>query len=110
MGGDFYAVRELEDRNGGTGNLSHMEMFSKFLDCYALREVPIARSRFTWSNMQESRRMSKLDRFFLLHEWDRASPFMKRESMPRPVSDHIPILLNGRVYNAGPKPFKFKNM
>lgn len=50
-----------------------------------------------WSNMQESALMRKLDRFILSSVWDEMFPFSKGESLPRPISDHMPILLNGKV-------------
>ena len=54
--------------------------------------------------------MSKLDRFLVSIEWDTLFPFLIGESLPWSVPDHVPILLNGKILNFAPKPFKFENM
>lgn len=63
---------------------------------------------FTWSNFQAS--PSKLDRFLLSPKWNMVFPFSKGLARPRPISDHIPLVLCGKMRNGKPKTFKFENM
>lgn len=37
-------------------------------------------------------------------------PYTKGLAWPRPMSDHIPLVLCGKLSNGDPKPFKFENM
>lgn len=61
--GDFNEVWEPSDRNRGVRRLWNMELFSNFIDSCALKEVPVAGIRFTWSNFQERPCLSKLGSF-----------------------------------------------
>lgn len=109
--GDFNEILNPTNRNGGSRIfMRNMLTFSNFVDSLALRELTISRTNFTWSNMQESPCQSKLDRFFLSTEWDLLFPLANGESMPRPTSNYIPILLNGERLSSNPKPFKFANI
>lgn len=98
------------DRNGGGRRARGMREFVDFIDCKGLPDVSIGGLRYTWSNFQERPKMSKLDRFLVLAEWDNLFPFLKGEPLPRAVSDHVPILLNGKIQNSALRPFKFENM
>lgn len=85
-------------------------MFVDFVDRMCLRDVPILGTTYTWSNTQANRSLNKLDRFLLSPKWDCSFPFSKGLARLRPVSDHIPIVLSGKMVKGNPKPFKFENM
>ncbi|RVW74273.1 Transposon TX1 uncharacterized 149 kDa protein [Vitis vinifera] len=54
--------------------------------------------------------MRRLDRFLVSPNWiDQYSRATQRR-LPRPISDHFPILLEGGGLRRGPYPFKFENM
>ncbi|RVX11718.1 Transposon TX1 uncharacterized 149 kDa protein [Vitis vinifera] len=54
--------------------------------------------------------MRRLDRFLVSPNWiDQYSRAIQRR-LPRPTSDHFPILLEGGGLRRGPYPFKFENM
>lgn len=86
-----------------------MREFMEFINLKGLRDLSIGGLRYTWSNMQERPKLSKLDRFFLSSEWDELFPFSKHESLPRSTSDHVLILLNRKIPKFDPRPFKFEN-
>lgn len=65
--------------------------------------------QFTWTNFQDNAIHSRLDRFlvsvevmenFNLVQW----------GLPRPISDHAPILITDNNWNWGPKPFRFMDV
>lgn len=60
--------------------------------------------------MQRTPSLTKLNRFLLSSEWDFSFPFSKGLVWPKPISDHIPIVLCGNMPRGNPKPFKFENM
>ena len=53
---------------------------------------------------------SRLDRFLVTDSWDNMFNGAVQGILPRPVSDHFPILLEGGGMKRGPSPFRFENM
>lgn len=51
-----------------------------------------------------------MDRFLVSAEWDMAFPFLKGVARPRPVSDHVALVLCGKMPSGAPRPFKFEIM
>ncbi|RVW19879.1 hypothetical protein CK203_110843 [Vitis vinifera] len=71
---------------------------------------PVARGVFTWSGGLNNQSWARLDRFLVSPSWlDQFSGVIQRR-LPRPVSDHFPILLEGGGLRRGPSPFRFENM
>ena len=54
--------------------------------------------------------MSKLDRFLVSEDWEGHFKGVVQCTLPRPASDHFPILLDGEGVSKGPVPFRFENM
>ncbi|RVW59532.1 hypothetical protein CK203_104799 [Vitis vinifera] len=54
--------------------------------------------------------MRRLDRFLVNEEWDSHFGDARQFLLPRPVSDHFPILMDGGGLRRGPIPFRFENM
>ncbi|RVW37305.1 LINE-1 reverse transcriptase-like [Vitis vinifera] len=70
----------------------------------------LARGEFTWSGGLNNQSWARLDRFLVSPSWlDKFSGAIQRR-LPRPVSDHFPILLEGGGLRRGPSPFRFENM
>lgn len=95
--GDFYEVLCLEDRPGDRLSSGGMNLFVDLVAQHGLRDVLIAGTNFTWSNMQVNPSLSRLDRFFLSPEWDLSFLFSKGLVRPHLISDHTPIVLCGKL-------------
>ena len=81
------------------------------IDDLDLKDLPIQGGRFTWSGGLNSQRMARLDRFLINDKWDNLFNNVIQTMLPRPISDHCLIALEGdRGMVRGPSPFRFENM
>ncbi|WKA06292.1 hypothetical protein VitviT2T_024196 [Vitis vinifera] len=110
IGGDFNMIRFPNERRRG-GRLSpSMRRFSEVIDDLDLRDLPLQGGPFTWSGGLNNQTMSRLDRFLVSEDWESHFNGVVQSTLPRPVSDHFPILLDGGGVRRGPVPFRFENM
>ena len=87
-----------------------MRRFSEVIDELALRDLPLQGGPFTWNGGLNGQSMSRLDRFLVLKDWETHFSRVTQGTLPRPVSDHFPILLDGGRVRRGQIPFRFENM
>ena len=87
-----------------------MRRFSQVTDELELKDIPMQGDLFTWKGGPNNGRMARLDRFLITEEWDCQFGKVTQRILPRPISDHSPILLEGGTWLNGPSPFKFENM
>ena len=80
------------------------------IDKLALRDLPLQGVPFTWSEELNGQSRSRLDCFLVSKDWDNHFSEMAQCTLPRSVSDHFPILLDGSRVRRGPIPFHFENM
>ena len=110
IGGDFNVIR-FPNEHSREGRLSSsMRRFSEVLDELALRDLPLQGGPYTWSGGLNGQSRSRLDRFLISEEWENHFSGVSQCTLPRPVSDHFPILLDGGGVRRGPIPFRFENM
>ncbi|RVW24688.1 Transposon TX1 uncharacterized 149 kDa protein [Vitis vinifera] len=110
IGGDFNVIRFPSERSR-VGRLSgSMKRFSEVLDELALRDLPLQGVPYTWSGGLNGQSRSRLDRFLISEDWENHFSGVSQCTLPRPVSDHSPILLDGGGVRRGPIPFRFENM
>lgn len=86
-----------------------MTAFSDWIG-YGLLDLQLNGASFMWSNNQVPPIMSRLDRFLISGEWAEMYPQVVKVALPKPTSDHCPIVLDSRVISWGPKPFCFELM
>ncbi|RVW80668.1 Transposon TX1 uncharacterized 149 kDa protein [Vitis vinifera] len=110
VGGDFNLVRFPEERSRGGGLTASMRRFSEVVEDLELRDYPLRGGPFTWRGGLNNRVQSRLDRFLVTDSWDNMFNGAVQGILPRPVSDHFPILLEGGGLKRGPSPFRFENM
>ncbi|KAL4184342.1 hypothetical protein AMTRI_Chr10g540 [Amborella trichopoda] len=85
-----------------------MVEFSDFITNNDLLDIPLQGNRFTWSSHSSQPILSKLDRFLFSLEWEENFPGSHSLTLPKPISDHCPILLSTLAVARGPKPFRFE--
>ena len=93
------------------GRLSHsMRRFAEVLKELGLRDIPLQGGPFTWRGGHNNHSMSRLDKFLVTADWESQFSNVVQSPLPRPVSDHCPIMLDGEGMKSGPSPFRFENM
>jgi hypothetical protein len=73
-------------------------------------DIPLVGGSFTWSNNQDLPSMSRIDRFLVSLDWEEHFPDLLQCRLPRPLSNHFPILLDSKGLSSGSHSFKFENM
>lgn len=108
--GDFNTIRFPEERIGCRGESRVMEEFSEFIDNHCLIDLPLTGAPFTWSRSEDSSSRSRLDRFLVSTSWEELAPNVIQAPLPRLLSDHSPIMLDGSRGRQTRCPFRFENM
>ncbi|RVW37936.1 Transposon TX1 uncharacterized 149 kDa protein [Vitis vinifera] len=89
---------------------SNMRRFLEIIEDLELKDVPLVGGPFTWNGGVNNQTFSRLDRFLFNEGWDNHFGDVRQCVLPRPVSDHFPILLDVGGGRRGPSPFRFENM
>ena len=110
MGSDFNVVWFPSKRSGSANFTTDMHRFLAFISEQNLVNLPLVGGNFTWSNSREVASRSRLDRFLLLVDWEENFLSVCQCCLSRLLSDHFPILLEGKNLHGGKKPFRFENM
>ena len=70
---------------------------------------PIVGGFFMWRGSLNNQLQSRLDRFLVFEDWECYFSEAVQCLLPKPVSDHCTILLDGEGARKGPSPFRFEN-
>ena len=84
--------------------------FAEVIDDLGLSDMPLQGGLFTWSVGSNGRVMPRIDRFLVSRDWKSYFNRVIQSTLPRPVLDHFPILLDGGGIRLGPSPFHFESM
>ncbi|KAL4179989.1 hypothetical protein AMTRI_Chr13g122930 [Amborella trichopoda] len=106
LGGDFNVTRWSHEQNFSNSISPEMRDFSNFISRIELLDIPLQGSWFTWSNHASNPTLSKLDRFLLSLEWEDVFPRSSSLVLPKPTSDHCPILHDTAAIRRGPRPLQ----
>ena len=87
-----------------------MRDFSDWICHHDLFDLPLRGADFTWSDLQKNAVMRRLDRFLVSLDWLETCFAVSQKALPRPISDHCPLLLETRVEDWGSPPFRFELM
>ena len=95
----------------GVGRVSNsMRRFSEIIEDLGLRDIPLQGGPFTWRGGRNNCSMSKIDHFLVSNDWESYFSGVIQSTLPRPISDHCPILLDAGGIRKGLIPFKFEVM
>ena len=86
-----------------------MITFNDFIRSQALIELPIKGREYTWSNMQLDPLLEQIDWFFTSNNWTSTYPHTMVKPLGRPVSDHIPCVINIETSIRRSKLFRFES-
>lgn len=107
--GDFNLIRKPEDRNKPGGDLAEMFRFNSAISSLGLNEVKLQGKRYTWSNMQPSPLLEKLDWIFTSACWINAFPNTTAKALDMVPSDHRPCLISVSTRIPKSRIFRFEN-
>jgi len=107
--GDFNLVRSELDKNTNLSNRALSSAFSDKINEVALLELPLFGSNFTWTNKRAEPTLARLDRAFFNVKFNNLFPCSSLHSLPRPTSDHTPLLVTLSTDIPKPHNFRFEN-
>lgn len=109
VGGDFNEIKDVGERVGCLRMDRGMRDFLEFFNNMELVDLPMLGRKFTWTNFQNHAIHSRLDRFLVAHLWLEKFNAVQW-GLPRPISDHCPVMLIDDSRDWGPRPFRFMDM
>ncbi|KAJ9702452.1 hypothetical protein PVL29_004269 [Vitis rotundifolia] len=87
-----------------------MRKFAEIVNELGLVDLPLQGGECTWNGGHNNQTWARLDRFLVSPSWIDQFSGINQCRLPRPVSDHFPIMLVGGGIRRGPTPFRFENM
>jgi hypothetical protein len=72
-------------------------------------EIPLKGRKYTWSNMQQTPLLERLDWFFTSSSWTSSYPSTLAFPLVKPTSDHVPCVISIGTTIPKAKIFRFEN-
>jgi exonuclease III len=107
--GDFNMIYRTMDKNNNRVDRRRMGQFRRFLSVASLKEIHLQERLFTWSNERDHPTMEKLDRFFVMAEWEVMHQNFELHSLASLCSDHAPLILGLDMSLTDAKRFMFQS-
>ena len=108
--GDFNVIRFPRERLGCQRFSQEMIDFSDFLNSNNLVDLPLDGGQYTWCSGSDQPSMSRIDRVLVSVDWEEYFPDVSQKLLPRPLSDHNPLLVEAGGMARGKSSFKFQNI
>lgn len=110
IGGDFNIILFTEEKNRACTITRGMRNFTKFIMDWNLIDLPLCGAKYTCTNGQADPTYFRIDRFIVNSSWEELFPDTTQSAKPRPVSDHIPLLLSTQGVRSGPLFYKLEHI
>ncbi len=108
MVGDFNLLLSRFDKNGPPPHVSDMLRFRNVINSLGLSDLPLSNRAFTWTNGRPNPTLERLDRAFISRDWALFFPHSTLRALPRPTSDHSPLLLTAFSFVPAANLFRFE--
>ncbi len=109
MLGDFNLLLSLSDKNGPPSSVSNILAFRNAISSIGLFDLPLSNRSFTWTNGRPTPMLERLDRALLSQDWLLHFPRSTLRALPRPTSDHSPLLLTAFSFVPAAHLFRFES-
>jgi hypothetical protein len=109
LAGDFNLIRSASDKNTPITNANLCSAFNDTINSMELLELPLTGNHYTWSNKRAVPTLARLDRVFHNNALGRVFPSCSLQSLPRPTSDHTPLLASLSTDIPKSNIFRFEN-
>nr|CAD1823427.1 unnamed protein product [Ananas comosus var. bracteatus] len=100
--GDFNVLLSLEDKNGVPTHIPDILNFRDVINDIGLIDVPMLNRSYTWSN-------GRSIPTFILPDWSLFFPRSTLKALPRPRSNHCPLILSAFTFVPHPHIFRFES-
>ncbi len=107
--GDFNTLFSLQDKSGTPTNVSSILRFRGVINEIGLTDLPLSNRSFTWTNGRRNPTLERLDRAFVSQGWFSAFPNTSLRALPRPRSDHSPLVVSASSYIPAASLFRFES-
>ena len=94
-GEDFNSIRFLGERRNGLNLIAEMRRFFEVIEKLILKDLPSFDGQFAWYGGLNSQAAPRLDCFLISNEWEDHFLGVFQCALPRIVSNHCPISLEG---------------
>jgi hypothetical protein len=107
--GDYNLIRYPNEKNNDNFDRNLAASFNGLIRDVGWFELSLSDRLYTWSNQQENPVLARLDRAFFNTAWNDAFPNSTLSSLPRPISDHHPLVISAATAISNPSHFRFEN-
>nr|CAD1823673.1 unnamed protein product [Ananas comosus var. bracteatus] len=107
--GDFNALLSLHDKNGPLLSTNDILQFREVVSDLGLVDLPLRNKSYTWTNGRRNPTLECLDRTFISQDWLLSFPNSFLSALPRPRSDHTPLLLSAHTFVPSARIFRFES-
>jgi exonuclease III len=108
--GDFNLLRCPADKNNSNFDRNLAATFNSLIRDMAWGELPLLDRLYTWTNNQNPPVLARLDQVFIDNTWSGVFPHSFLTSLPRPTSDHVPLLVTASTSIPRPPLFVLRTL
>nr|CAD1831627.1 unnamed protein product [Ananas comosus var. bracteatus] len=107
--GDFNVMLSVQDKNGAPTNVSEILQFREVINEIGLIDLPLLNRTYTWSNGRRNPTLERLDRALISQGCHYSFPTSTLRALPRPRSDHTPLVLSSYTFLPSSNLFRFES-